>query len=178
MLRLRRSAKLGHGDVTTWVFDFDFTLVDFETLESLADISLDCAADAEARRAEIARLTDPAMAGEIHFGEGLTRRLALLPLTRAMSRPSPPAHSRRNSFGGAQPRFFREHADRIVIVSGGFREVIAPVAERLGIAPERVLANDLLYGADGRVTGVDDNPLPHAVGKAEGALEAMHGPWS
>lgn len=54
----------------------------------------------------------------------------------------------------------------MVILSGGFREVIAPVAELLGVSPDRVLCNDLIYDADGRVTGVDDaNPLSHADGK-------------
>jgi D-3-phosphoglycerate dehydrogenase len=56
----------------------------------------------------------------------------------------------------------RRNADRIVILSGGFREIIAPVAERLGVAPERVLCNDLTYDADGRVTGVDDAEPPVA----------------
>jgi D-3-phosphoglycerate dehydrogenase len=164
------------ADAATWVFDFDSTLVDFETLERLADLSLEGVADAEARRAEIARLTDATMAGEVPFAEGLARRLALLPLTRdhvgavaaeAVARLAPSVARNR--------AFFRDHADRIAIVSGGFREVIAPVAEALGVAPDRVVANDLLYDAEGRVTGVADSPLLHPSGKAL-ALEAMPRP--
>ena len=60
----------------TLIFDFDSTLVGFETLEALADVALDGAPDAEAVRSEIAALTDRAMAGEIPFGEALRRRLA------------------------------------------------------------------------------------------------------
>ena len=66
----------------TLIFDFDSTLVGFETLEALADVALDGAPDAVAVRSEIAALTDRAMAGEIPFGEALRRRLALLPLRR------------------------------------------------------------------------------------------------
>ena len=66
----------------TFVFDFDSTLVRIETLEALADLALTGAADASEIRAEVARLTDQAMAGEVDFGEALRRRLALLPLTR------------------------------------------------------------------------------------------------
>ena len=154
-------------DAPTFVFDFDSTLVRIETLESLADIALKGRPEAEATRAEIARLTDAAMNGQIGFGEALRRRLELLPLTREhvqtladriLDEGTPSV--RRNL------RFFQDNAQRIVILSGGFREIIAPIAERLGISPDRVLCNDLVYDADGRVIGVDDaNPLSHADGK-------------
>ena len=164
---------------TTYVFDFDSTLVRIETLEALADVALDGAPHAVAIRAEIARLTDQAMAGDLPFGEALRRRLDLLPLTRdhvaelaarILDEGTPSV--RRNL------RFFRDNADRIVILSGGFREVIAPLAAHLHIPPDRVLCNDLIYDAEGRVTGVDAaNPLAHAGGKpiALKAL-ALHGP--
>ncbi|MBI2260384.1 MAG: phosphoglycerate dehydrogenase [Caulobacterales bacterium] len=158
----------------TYVFDFDSTLVRIETLEALADLALAGSPDAEAVRAEIGRLTDQAMAGEIDFGEALRRRLALLPLTREHVRT---LADRILDEGTPSVRknlaFFRDNPGRIVIVSGGFREIIAPVAERLGVGPERVLCNDLLYDAEDRVTGVDEaNPLSRAGGKAE-ALKAL-----
>jgi D-3-phosphoglycerate dehydrogenase len=159
----------------TFVFDFDSTLVRIETLEVLADIALAGSPDAETVRAEIGRLTDQAMAGEVDFGEALRRRLALLPLTREHVRR---LAERILDEGTPSVRknlaFFRDNAVRIVILSGGFREIIAPVAERLGVAPERVLCNDLVYDAGGRITGVDDaNPLSRAGGKAE-ALKALN----
>ena len=49
----------------TLIFDFDSTLVDFETLEALADIALADAPGASDTRAQIAALTDQAMGGEI-----------------------------------------------------------------------------------------------------------------
>lgn len=158
----------------TFVFDFDSTLVGFETLEALADIALDGAPDAAKIRAEIAALTDRAMAGEMGFAEALARRLALLPLTRAHIAALASQAAERLTPSVARNRdFFHARADRIVILSGGFREVIAPVAEALGVAPERVLANDLLYDADGRVAGVDAaNPLLAPNGKAL-ALDAL-----
>ena len=152
---------------TTYVFDFDSTLVRIETLEALADIALGGAPDAAAIRDRISALTDAAMAGDLPFGEALRLRLSLLPLTRAhvtelaeriLDEGTPSV--RRNL------RFFRENAGRIVILSGGFREVIAPLAEHLHIPADQVLCNDLLYDADGFVTGVDPaNPLAEAGGK-------------
>lgn len=157
----------------TMIFDFDSTLVDFETLEALADIALAGAPDAEATRARIAALTDQAMGGEIGFGEALRQRLALLPLTRdhvatlAAQAPDRLTASVRRNLG-----FFQTGAAEAVILSGGFREVIAPVARALGVPADRVLCNDLVYDDDGRVTGVDDgNPLSHAEGKPR----AIHG---
>ena len=152
---------------TTYVFDFDSTLVRIETLEALADIALSGAPDAAAIRDRISALTDAAMAGDLPFGEALRLRLSLLPLTRAhvtelaeriLDEGTPSV--RRNL------RFFRENAGRIVILSGGFREVIAPLAAHLHIPADQVLCNDLLYDADGLVTGVDPaNPLAEAGGK-------------
>ena len=152
---------------TTYVFDFDSTLVRIETLEALADIALGGALDAAAIRDRISALTDAAMAGDLPFGEALRLRLSLLPLTRAhvtelaeriLDEGTPSV--RRNL------RFFRENAGRIVILSGGFREVIAPLAEHLHIPADQVLCNDLLYDANGFATGVDPaNPLAEAGGK-------------
>ena len=152
---------------TTYVFDFDSTLVRIETLEALADIALGGAPDAAAIRDRISALTDAAMAGDLPFGEALRLRLSLLPLTRAhvtelaeriLDEGTPSV--RRNL------RFFRENAGRIVILSGGFREVIAPLAAHLHIPADQVLCNDLLYDANGFATGVDPaNPLAEAGGK-------------
>lgn len=151
----------------TLIFDFDSTLVRIETLEALADIALEGHGDAASVRAEIASLTDRAMAGELDFGRALRARLAMLPLTRAhvqtladriLDEGTPSV--RRNL------RFFNENAANIIILSGGFREVILPIAERLGVSPDRVLCNDLTYDAEGRVTGVDGaNPLSEENGK-------------
>lgn len=158
----------------TLVFDFDSTLVDFETLEALADLALAGRPDAAAVRAEVAALTQAAMAGEVPFEAALARRLEILPLTRdhvaelaqrAVAALTPSV--RRNI------EVLRGRAGRLVIVSGGFREIIAPVAAALGIPDERVLANDLIYDSDGRVTGVDPaNPVSRAGGKAT-AIRAL-----
>nr|WP_312063337.1 phosphoglycerate dehydrogenase [Brevundimonas sp.] len=152
-----------------FIFDFDSTLVRIETLEALAEIALSDAPDAAAKKAEIAALTDQAMTGQVDFGTALRRRLELLALNRSHVETltdrildEASASIRRNV------DFFERHAERVYILSGGFREVIAPLAARLGIAADHVLANDLIYDDEGRVTGVDDaNPLSRDNGKPE-----------
>ncbi|MGE7197316.1 phosphoglycerate dehydrogenase [Brevundimonas naejangsanensis] len=152
-----------------FIFDFDSTLVRIETLEALADLALKDAPDAAERKARIAALTDDAMNGRIGFGEALKQRLDLLALRREHVEAltdrildEATVSIRRNV------DFFQRNAERIYILSGGFREVIAPLAERLGLAPDHVLANDLIYDDEGRVTGVDTtNPLSRENGKPE-----------
>ncbi|MGH7026172.1 phosphoglycerate dehydrogenase [Brevundimonas sp.] len=152
-----------------FIFDFDSTLVRIETLEALAEIALSDAPDAAAKKAEIAALTDQAMSGQVDFGTALRRRLDLLSLTRAHVEAlsdrildEASASVRRNV------DFFERHAERVYILSGGFREIIAPLAARLGIAADHLLCNDLIYDAEGRVAGVDDaNPLSRDNGKPE-----------
>ncbi|OWR22504.1 D-3-phosphoglycerate dehydrogenase [Brevundimonas diminuta] len=152
-----------------FIFDFDSTLVRIETLEALADLALKDAPDAAERKARIAALTDDAMNGRIGFGEALKQRLDLLALRREHVETltdrildEATVSIRRNV------DFFQRNAERIYILSGGFREVIAPLAERLGVASDHVLANDLIYDDEGRVTGVDTaNPLLRENGKPE-----------
>ncbi|AYG95310.1 phosphoglycerate dehydrogenase [Brevundimonas naejangsanensis] len=152
-----------------FIFDFDSTLVRIETLEALADLALRDAPDAAERKARIAALTDDAMNGRIDFGSALKQRLDLLALRREHVEAladrildEATVSVRRNV------DFFQRDAERIYIMSGGFREVIAPLAERLGVAADHVLANDLIYDDEGRVTGVDEaNPLSRDNGKPE-----------
>ncbi|RYG11713.1 MAG: HAD family hydrolase, partial [Caulobacteraceae bacterium] len=159
----------------TLIFDFDSTLVDFETLEALADIALVDAPGAAETRAQIEALTDQAMAGELEFGEALRRRLALLPLTRAhVTALALTASDHLTASVRRNLNFFQQNKGKVIIISGGFREVIAPVAEELGVSPDRILCNDLVYDADDRVIGVDDaNPLSHANGKPA-AIHALN----
>ena len=150
-----------------FVFDFDSTLVRIETLEALAELSLAAAPDAEERKAKIADLTDQAMNGQLGFGEALHQRLSLLGLRREHVEAladrildEATISVRRNV------DFFERNAERIYILSGGFTEVIYPLADRLGISRDHVLANELVYDEEGRVTGVNEaNPLARENGK-------------
>ncbi|MBF9220147.1 phosphoglycerate dehydrogenase [Hymenobacter ruricola] len=138
------------------VFDFDSTFTQVEGLDELADIALQGQPNQADVVAQIKALTDQGMAGEIGFQESLSRRLALLganekhlaPLVaRLQTKVS--ESIRRN---GA---FFRQFADRIYVVSSGFREFIEPVVAEFGIAPEHVLANTFTFDDAGNITGCD-----------------------
>lgn len=153
------------------VFDFDSTLVGFESLDELASIALEGRPDREVVLAEVRALTERAMSGELAFQDALAQRLTRLPLTRSHVQ----ALAQR-AVAGLTPsvrqnrEVFRRLGNQVAIVSGGFEDIIQPVADWLGIAADKVRANRLLYDAEGRVTGVDTT---RATARAGGKVEAV-----
>ena len=70
----------------------------------------------------------------------------------------------------------------VYLVSGGFRSLIIPVAQRLGIPINRIYANEILYDEEGSYAGFDINELTSdsgnkQIGKAGvcGLLKKLHG---
>ncbi len=151
----------------TLVIDFDSTFCRLEALDELAALALADQPDGAERLAEIRHLTEQAMAGELSFGDALRRRVSLL---NAHSRHLAPlvAHLKANVSESIKRNktFFERFAERVLIVSAGFREVIEPVVAEFGIPAQNVFANSFTYGPDGAITGFDaDNPLAQDKGK-------------
>ena len=152
-----------------WILDFDNTIVRGETLEILAELSLADSPQKKTVRDEIARLTAAAMSGEIDFAEALQKRLALLVLREEqiflaieeLKRCITPSFWRHRAF-------FKQYADRIYVVSGGFRELIVPVIQTLGLRADQVYANELLFNLGHTLVGCNPaNPLAQNRGKAK-----------
>ena len=69
----------------------------------------------------------------------------------------------------------------VYLVSGGFRALILPVAKLLGISPDRVYANELIFDYNGNYVGFDHNELTSDSGSKEigkagvcGLLKKLH----
>ncbi|MBJ6145278.1 phosphoglycerate dehydrogenase [Hymenobacter sp. BT559] len=151
------------------VFDFDSTFTQVEGLDELAAIALTGQPDQAQRVAAIKALTDQGMAGEIGFQESLSKRLALLGAHQQHLGPLV-AHLRGKVSESIRRNgdFFRQHADRIYVVSSGFREFIEPVVAEFGIAADHVLANTFTFDANGAITGCDaGNVLSRDGGKIQ-----------
>jgi phosphoserine phosphatase len=143
------------------VLDVDSTLCGVEGIDWLA-----------ARRgpeagARIAELTDRAMRGEIPLGAVYGERLAtvrpsaddLAALADEYERTLAPGASEAVARMSAAGR-------RIVLVSGGIREAILPVARRLGIADADVHAVSVAVGASGQFERYDESsPMTTSDGK-------------
>ena len=142
------------------VMDVDSTLIQDEVIEVLARFA--------GREAEVSAVTEAAMRGELDFAESLRARVALLAglpesvidRAREQIRPTPGART--------LCRTLRRLGFRIALVSGGFEEVIGPLAEELGV--DAVRANRLEV-RDGRLTGRVAGPIVDRAGKAAALRE-------
>lgn len=148
------------------LIDFDSTFVSVESLEELANLTLEDPDSQEALKAEVGKLTDDAMNGTIAFGEALNQRLRLLKASRG---DLPPLIERLRS--RISDSFVRDRerlvaaSSQIWIISGGFHEYVEPVVEEFGIPKDHVVANRFRYDGD-QIVGADArNPLAHDGGK-------------
>ena len=146
--------------------DVDSTLVDGEVIEMLAAHA--------GVLAEVAAVTESAMRGEVDFAESLHRRVGLLAGLRAEVLETVLAGIRLNP--GAQELI--EAVQRagwpIGLVSGGFAEIVEPLAARLGIGFVRANRLQTLAGV---LTGQVSGPVIDRAAKAEALRElaALHG---
>ena len=141
-----------------FVFDFDSTFTQVEALDVLCEIALADQPNKEAILADVQRITNTCMEGNISFRDSLERRLALLPAHRSHL----PALIERlkNSVSKSfrhNRDFFRTYADRIYIVSNGFKEFIVPIVADYGIREDHVFANSFVFDKEGNVSGFDPN---------------------
>lgn len=124
------------------VFDVDSTLIQGEVIEMLA-----ARAGAEAAVAEV---TEAAMRGELDFAESLHRRVATLAGLPAQVLDDVADQIELTAGARTTLRTLRRLGFHCGIVSGGFRQVIEPLAHELMM--DFVAANELEI-VDGKLTG-------------------------
>ncbi len=151
-----------------FVFDFDSTLVQVESLPELARISLKHHPERSTRLSEVERITELTANGRMSMTEGIALRIELLDahrkhlesLVRALKRLLTPSVKRNK-------RFFKTFRDDIYVLSNGFTEIIWPVIEPLGLKRDHLFANQFLFSEDDWIRGFDTtNPLIRQDGKA------------
>ena len=142
------------------VFDVDSTLIQGEVIEMLA---------AEAgREAEVAAVTEAAMRGELDFAQSLHQRVAALEGLDAAVIGKVAAGLVLTPGARTTIRTLRRLGYHCGVVSGGFTQVIGPLAEELGI--EFVRANTLEI-VDGTLTGRVVGEVVDRAGKARSLAE-------
>ena len=130
--------------------DMDSTMIGQECIDELA---------AEiGKRAEVAEITKRAMRGEIAFEPALRERVALLKgLDRATILDVIANRITLTPGGRVLVQTMRANGAHTVLVSGGFSVFTSVIAERIGFHEH--LANELLFGEDGRLTGLVTAPV-------------------
>jgi D-3-phosphoglycerate dehydrogenase len=148
------------------ILDFDSTILDGELLEMIAEIAFANDPDKDKKVEEIAQITSLGMAGKITFRESLSCRLGLIDISQEIldkciartARLINPDYLRHIEFFSCRDTY---------VISGGYRNIINEVSDKINISKDRIYANDFII-ENGFVSGVDlDNPLTDSDGKAQ-----------
>ena len=142
------------------VFDVDSTLIQDEVIELLAD--------AAGKRAEVAAVTESAMRGELDFSQSLRARVETL--TGLPESVIESTYARITLTEGAKELIEAIHArgGKAAAVSGGFNQLLEPLADRLGLDFWR--ANELEV-VGGTLTGQVAGKIIDRQAKAEALVE-------
>jgi phosphoserine phosphatase len=104
----------------------------------------------------VAALTRDAMGGTVPFQDALTARLDLIRPSRQLLAGCLAAHPPRLTPGIADlVAALERRGTHVYLISGGFTDMIAPLVRRLGLPPQRLIANRLQFAADGSYAGFD-----------------------
>ena len=115
------------------VMDVDSTLIEQEVIELIAERA--------GTREQVAEVTARAMRGELDFAASLRERVATLAGVRESVFADVLAEVRPTRGAAELIEALHARGFRVGVVSGGFEEVVVPLAERLGI--DHVAANRL-----------------------------------
>ncbi|XP_031633304.1 phosphoserine phosphatase-like [Contarinia nasturtii] len=142
-------------------FDIDSTVIREEGIDELAKFC--------GKGQEVARLTKEAMKGTVTYQEALRLRLNIIQPTQQQIREFLKSHATSLSSGIQEFVDRLRHANKtIYLISGGFRCLVEPIAEEIGIPFDHVFANILYFHYNGSYAGFDTNqPTSRTGGKSE-----------
>ena len=144
------------------VADMDSTMISVECLDELADYA--------GKKAEIAKVTEQAMRGEIEFGKALCARVELLTGLDESAIERCYAERVQVTPGALElVRTMRREGAYCLLVSGGFSRFADRVAQDIGF--DRAVSNELVVEA-GRLTGAVRRPIVGAAGKRQALVDA------
>uniref|UniRef100_A0A0B7B6V5 Phosphoserine phosphatase n=1 Tax=Arion vulgaris TaxID=1028688 RepID=A0A0B7B6V5_9EUPU len=152
-------------------FDVDSTVCVDEAIDELAEF---CGVGPQ-----VAACTVKAMGGGMTFREALIQRLDIMQ----------PSHKIVEDFIALRPprlssgirdlmNVLKAKNIMVFLVSGGFRNIIAPVANELGIAQENIYANTLLFNEDGSYAGFDTNEPTSETGGKPRVIQLIRNKYS
>ncbi|XWS60443.1 hypothetical protein CRYUN_Cryun07bG0036900 [Craigia yunnanensis] len=141
-------------------FDVDSTVCVDEGLDELAEF---CGAGKG-----VAEWTARAMGGSIPLEEAVTAMLSLFKPSLAQVQDFLEKRPPRISPGIEEfVKKLKARNTNVYLISGGFRQMINPVASILGIPQENIFANQMLFSSSGEFTGFDaTEPTSRSGGKA------------
>lgn len=161
------NAKNALLDADCVCFDVDSTVIQEEGYDVLAEYL--------GKGPDVAALTKQTMNGEIKFQDALSGRLQLIQPSKQLiescliDRPFKLSPNVRELIQTL--KLFKKD---VYLVSGGLRIMIEPIAMKLGIPKENIIANTILFDDDGLYNGFDVNePTSADMGKARAIQSIM-----
>ncbi len=124
------------------IMDVDSTLIQQEVIELLAAYA--------GKREEVAAVTEAAMRGELDFAQSLHARVAVLAGLPAAVVDSVRAEVKLSEGAAELVAAFKAAGHVVAVVSGGFNQILRPIAQDLGL--DYWIANELEI-VDGALTG-------------------------
>jgi phosphoserine phosphatase len=124
------------------IMDVDSTLIQQEVIELLAAYA--------GKREEVAAVTEAAMRGELDFTQSLHARVAVLAGLPATVVDKVRAEVKLSEGAAELVAAFKAAGHVVAVVSGGFNQILQPIAEELGL--DYWIANELEI-VDGALTG-------------------------
>lgn len=150
------------------IIDFDSTIIQTEGLEELAKIVLKGNPEQNEILQKIKQITIDGMEGRIDFAESLRKRLNLLKINKTHLEILAKVLKKKISPSVLRNKlFFKKYKNQIYVISGGFREFVLPVANKLGIRQDHILANNFIFDKKGGVSLNTKNPLTQNNGKVK-----------
>ena len=142
------------------VMDVDSTLIKQEVIELLAAHA--------GREAEVAAVTEAAMRGELDFAQSLHQRVQALTGLPASVIGEVGARIELSDGAEALVQEFLAAGHAVAVVSGGFSQILDPLAERLQLTYAKA---NLLGITDGVLTGTVEGPVVDRAVKAQSLRE-------
>tara|TARA_B110000116_G_scaffold75660_1_gene65689 strand:+ start:522 stop:1187 length:666 start_codon:yes stop_codon:yes gene_type:complete len=140
------------------IIDFDSTFITKESLDELARLVLLNHKDGVERLKSIEALTLSGMEGKISFDLSLQKRVALIDVNKNDIKQIASQLSKEVSLSIKKNKLFiKKNSSKILIFSGGFKEIIIPIVSEYGINEKQIFANEFIYDLKGNVIGIDKN---------------------
>ena len=149
-------ATLDRRGVQLVVLDVDSTIIQQEVIDVLANYA--------GVSEQVSEITHLAMNGELDFTQSLERRVALLKGLSAQSLVDVRSDIDFTPGAATLCRTLKRLGFHVALVSGGFIEVVEPLAAELGITDVRANRLEIL---DGKLTGNLTGPIIDRLGKAQ-----------
>ena len=145
------------------VLDVDSTLIQEEVVDLLGDLA--------GVGEQVSEITRAAMNGELDFAQALKARVTLLAGSPATLINE--VQEKITLTPGARTlcRTLNRLGYRIVLVSGGFTNVIEPIAKELGVSAFRANTLEII---DGQITGKLVGPIIDREGKRQALIDFSH----